>query len=417
MRTNEEKRRIVEEALVPGASVAAVARRHGVNANLLFGWRRLHKQGLLERSREPAVPLLPVQVTTPTVVTERREQRRRLDPHRRLRRRPMAAPRSSGHIEIELPGGARVRVHGRVEPRALAEVLTALASTMIALPAGARVWLAAGATDMRKGFDGLAALVQTQLAGGSVLGPAVRVPRPARRSGEDPVVGRRRAVPVREAPRARSLRLAAGDTAARCQLDRGAALDAARGHRLAASGSARFEPPSSRCKRCAVPIFIALSRASSASHSVKCARADAQHDLPDDVESLKRLRRASSEALLQSRRLIEIEHVIEKLRQLARLRADAVRALLGAARRADRPARAHARGARGERSGAAAAERRDPQDRAREAGASAAARAPAARGAACIDRRATAPSAAASCSVLGEDVSRDARVRARRASR
>ena len=35
---------------------------------------------------------------------------------------------------------------------------------MIALPAGVQVWLAAGATDMRKGFDGLAALVQTQLA-------------------------------------------------------------------------------------------------------------------------------------------------------------------------------------------------------------------------------------------------------------
>jgi transposase len=35
---------------------------------------------------------------------------------------------------------------------------------MIALPAGSRVWLAAGATDMRKGFDGLGALVQTQLA-------------------------------------------------------------------------------------------------------------------------------------------------------------------------------------------------------------------------------------------------------------
>jgi len=34
---------------------------------------------------------------------------------------------------------------------------------MIALPANSRVWLAAGATDMRKGFDGLAALVQTQL--------------------------------------------------------------------------------------------------------------------------------------------------------------------------------------------------------------------------------------------------------------
>lgn len=35
---------------------------------------------------------------------------------------------------------------------------------MIALPAGTRIWLAAGTTDMRKGFDGLAALVQTTLA-------------------------------------------------------------------------------------------------------------------------------------------------------------------------------------------------------------------------------------------------------------
>jgi transposase len=35
---------------------------------------------------------------------------------------------------------------------------------MIALPAGSRVWLAAGVTDLRKGFDGLAAIVQMQLA-------------------------------------------------------------------------------------------------------------------------------------------------------------------------------------------------------------------------------------------------------------
>ena len=34
---------------------------------------------------------------------------------------------------------------------------------MIAPPSGARVWLAAGVTDMRKGFDGLAALVQQRL--------------------------------------------------------------------------------------------------------------------------------------------------------------------------------------------------------------------------------------------------------------
>jgi transposase len=35
---------------------------------------------------------------------------------------------------------------------------------MIALPSGTRIWVAAGATDMRKGFDGLAALVQETLA-------------------------------------------------------------------------------------------------------------------------------------------------------------------------------------------------------------------------------------------------------------
>jgi transposase len=35
---------------------------------------------------------------------------------------------------------------------------------MIGLPASTRVWLAAGVTDMRKGMDGLAALVQTALA-------------------------------------------------------------------------------------------------------------------------------------------------------------------------------------------------------------------------------------------------------------
>ena len=35
---------------------------------------------------------------------------------------------------------------------------------MISLPAGTQVWIAAGVTDMRKGFDGLAAIVQATLA-------------------------------------------------------------------------------------------------------------------------------------------------------------------------------------------------------------------------------------------------------------
>jgi transposase len=41
---------------------------------------------------------------------------------------------------------------------------------MIGLPSGARVWLAVGRTDMRKGFDGLAATVQERMAQGPFCG-------------------------------------------------------------------------------------------------------------------------------------------------------------------------------------------------------------------------------------------------------
>ena len=58
-RSIAEKRRIVEETLVEGASVARVARAHGVNANQVFGWRRLYLAGRLGDPR-PGMKLLPV---------------------------------------------------------------------------------------------------------------------------------------------------------------------------------------------------------------------------------------------------------------------------------------------------------------------------------------------------------------------
>jgi len=60
-RSIAEKRRVVEETLVPGASVARVARAHGINANQVFGWRRLYLAGRLGE-RKPAMKLLPVRV-------------------------------------------------------------------------------------------------------------------------------------------------------------------------------------------------------------------------------------------------------------------------------------------------------------------------------------------------------------------
>ncbi len=47
----EERQRIVGEALEPGSSVAAVARRHGLNANLVFKWIRRAREGWLDRRR------------------------------------------------------------------------------------------------------------------------------------------------------------------------------------------------------------------------------------------------------------------------------------------------------------------------------------------------------------------------------
>jgi transposase len=60
-RSIAEKRRIVEETLVEDASVARVARAHGINANQVFGWRRLYQAGRLGE-RKSAMKLLPVRV-------------------------------------------------------------------------------------------------------------------------------------------------------------------------------------------------------------------------------------------------------------------------------------------------------------------------------------------------------------------
>ncbi len=57
-RSVEEKRRIVEETLAAGASVARVARRHAVNANQVFYWRKKYREGRLGKG--PSSKLLPV---------------------------------------------------------------------------------------------------------------------------------------------------------------------------------------------------------------------------------------------------------------------------------------------------------------------------------------------------------------------
>ncbi|MET3449651.1 transposase [Ralstonia sp. 1138] len=57
-RAAQEKIAIVQETLAPGASVSAVARRHGVNPNQVFGWRKQYQEGSLAavQAGETVVP-------------------------------------------------------------------------------------------------------------------------------------------------------------------------------------------------------------------------------------------------------------------------------------------------------------------------------------------------------------------------
>jgi transposase len=119
-RTMEEKRRIVEETLARGASVAVIARRHEVNANLVFGWRKLYQKGLLGAApRVPATPLLPVRLTGSRALAKRRRDADK--PVRRAR-----GPGEKATVEIELAGGGRVRVSGEVASSLLERLIDAL---------------------------------------------------------------------------------------------------------------------------------------------------------------------------------------------------------------------------------------------------------------------------------------------------
>lgn len=120
-RTAAERRRIVEETLVPGVSVATVARAHGVNANQVFGWRKLYQSGLLGPSAIKAdvcaVRLLPVTVSSelepaepPIPLTPKKQEVGDVQP---------------GVIELTL-SKARIRITGQVNTAVLRVILESL---------------------------------------------------------------------------------------------------------------------------------------------------------------------------------------------------------------------------------------------------------------------------------------------------
>ena len=106
-RSKEERRRIAEETLAPGASVAVIARAHGVNANQVFQWRKLYHEGRLG-SATTSTQLIPVRIAD--VVSQDM--------------RPAVS--ASGAIHIEM-GKVRLRVEGKVDSECLRIILEQLA--------------------------------------------------------------------------------------------------------------------------------------------------------------------------------------------------------------------------------------------------------------------------------------------------
>jgi len=106
--SSDEKRRIVAETFVPGASVSTVARRHDLNANMLFTWRRQVGEIGAPPAGE-AMTLVPATITDEAAAT--------------------VSPSSSvgaGRMEIVLASGDRVIVGTDVDAGALARVVKVL---------------------------------------------------------------------------------------------------------------------------------------------------------------------------------------------------------------------------------------------------------------------------------------------------
>jgi transposase len=149
--SDEAKQRIVDEAVVLGASVADIARRHGVNANLVFNWRKAARAASLAAAAEVSASTVRAPGDAQPGATEACEfipigvlerpqdgeaalavgssagavsgaSSRRTPPHPGVNERP-------GVIEIDLTDGVRLRVDAFVNERALRRVLAVLKVT------------------------------------------------------------------------------------------------------------------------------------------------------------------------------------------------------------------------------------------------------------------------------------------------
>lgn len=112
--SHEKKLQVVSEALTPGASVSAVARRHDINTNLVFSWIRMYENGcLLSPSRRDLGREMQKFVVAGLLPKPQEPGERQRLP-------------DGGMIEIENGSGVKVRLTGNVDGKTLGLVLAEL---------------------------------------------------------------------------------------------------------------------------------------------------------------------------------------------------------------------------------------------------------------------------------------------------
>lgn len=127
--TKAQKRQIVAETLVSGASVSVVARRHDVNANQLFQWRRQYQR----EETGAGAALVPVGVIGESGIVASLGDLTKPKPDQPPAppteppsvARPAVQPKM---IEVELRGGTRIRIDADVKGAALQQVLKLIRS-------------------------------------------------------------------------------------------------------------------------------------------------------------------------------------------------------------------------------------------------------------------------------------------------
>ena len=126
--TEAQKRQIVAETEKPGMSVSVVARRHDVNANQLFSWRRKYQGRDLDKGAA-LVPIGIIGVDGSVSTISDLKPKQSLPPASHPDLPPVAAHSSQPKmIEVELRSGTRIRIDADVKGSALQQVLKLIRS-------------------------------------------------------------------------------------------------------------------------------------------------------------------------------------------------------------------------------------------------------------------------------------------------